>query len=95
MYPEIIHASIAYPALITALNELQYCYDDYKNSYWARSIRYRLKTEDRLIELSEVTDDEIKIYDISSVASILLNDPYNRMFNSLPEFVGDESISDE
>lgn len=94
-FPEIMHASIAYSALVTALNEYQNDYERHCNSYWARAIRYRLETEEKLKELTTFSDDGVAFTDISLVASVLLNDPYNRMFNSLSNSIDKESISDE
>lgn len=82
-FAEIIHSSMAYNALICAL----YNIDNHKETSWAKTILYRLSTEDELIKYAqEDPDGTITIEDIPELATLLLKDPYNRMLNYLNNF---------
>jgi hypothetical protein len=94
-FPEVMHASIAYSALVSALYELKANYNDYRDKIWAKSIIYRFETEDIFKDFVTVSDDSIHVTDVSSVASLLLKDPYNRMFNSLSALKDNESMIEQ
>lgn len=82
-YAEIIHSSLAFNALTCAL----YSINNYKETTWAKTILYRLATEEELIAFApEDPDSDATLEDVPELATILLKDPYNRMLNYLNSF---------
>jgi len=77
-FNEMFHASIVFNALIYALSN--YNEDQDKDRLWAQAIQYRIDTEPELqgFELK----DQSHAYDL---ASLLLDDPYKRLFNRIKE----------
>lgn len=73
-YASIIHASIAYNALLYAL----YNIEDYSDKLWARTLRLRLQTEPRLKKF-DLDDSQ----DAPHIANELLGNPYKRLFDNL------------
>lgn len=70
----VMHASLVVNALTFALLHIT----DHEQTTWARSIRYRLETEDGFS-----TDDLNDPTRIPALAQQLLRDPYQRLFNTL------------
>ncbi|MBO4905836.1 MAG: hypothetical protein J5486_02220 [Bacteroidaceae bacterium] len=90
-FSDIIHSSIVYNAMLHALcnwNEI----DTSSGSYplWARTIWYRLKTEEEFKEFG--ITDEIPIQDVYRIVQKLLKDPYKRMFDNICDLQGTDSI---
>ena len=73
-YASIIHASIAYNALLYALFNI----DDYSDKLWARTLKLRLQTEPRLKKY-DLDDSQ----DAPHIANELLGNPYKRLFDNL------------
>jgi hypothetical protein len=73
-YASIIHASLAYNALLYAL----YNIDDYRDRLWARTLTLRLQTEPRLKGF-DLDDPQ----DAPRLADELLGNPYKRMFDNI------------
>lgn len=78
-FAEIIHSSLAFNALVSAL----YVINEYRSSTWADAIIYRLQTEQEFASRVHFEEDEIKIDNHTEVATILLKDPYDRMLRKL------------
>lgn len=74
----IIHSSIVLNALTYALTQLFSNEDEYKQKRWAKTIYYRLKTEDEFKNFS--TDSCL---DAPIIAQRFLKDPYMRLFKTL------------
>ena len=73
---EILHSSLVMNALIYALCN----FEEHKNKKWARTILYRIETEEELAEFKGVDPDDWKA---DKLAYILLENPYERMFTYL------------
>lgn len=78
----VIHASIVFNALIEAL----YNIEDYEQYLWARTIVFRLNSDNKLMQFKGIEDSQIvnkdKVFDL---AQALLGDPYKRLFTCLQE----------
>lgn len=75
-FQEVFHASIVFQALYYALSN--YDEDDYGNSVWAESIKYRIQNEEALAGMD--IEDTDKAFEL---AQKLLDDPYSRLFEHL------------
>jgi len=73
---EILHASIVLNSLIYALCKIE----NYEDKKWARTIYYRIQTED---ELKEFREQEPEDWRVDKLSQILLGKPYERLFNYL------------
>lgn len=76
--PDVLHASLVLNSLTYALCR----YEQYSNKKWAEAIKYRIDTEDDLIEFRETSADEWRV---DRLAQILLGKPYERLFNNLSQ----------
>lgn len=85
----VIHASLVFNALTDALNNI----NEHRHELWAKTIIYRLKTEEGLKKFY-IDDEELfeqdKVFDL---AQALLGDPYKRLFNCLDYFTGTIEIN--
>ncbi len=88
-FAEVVHSSIAQTALLSALYEI----NNYRNKMWAQAIIELLKNNPNLQD-NYAFDDEgkINITDHLKVATMLLKDPYDRMFHKLGETIANGSI---
>lgn len=83
----IIHSSIVFNALVTALLDIQ----NFGSTLWARTIKYRFDTEATFEDLREQnTLEELETDDIIELAQRLLSDPYGRLFNTISSLLDDE-----
>lgn len=73
-FSSIIHASLAYNALLYAI----YNIDEYGEKLWARTLRYRMEDDPRLKNFN-LDDPE----DAPRIANELLGNPYQRLFDNL------------
>ncbi len=86
-FSHIIHSSIVFNALVYAL----LYYQDYKETLWARTLKYRIDNESALEKFKD--NDTLSIEDpdeIMELAQILLLDPYKRLFESLDTLTSSE-----
>lgn len=86
-FAHIIHSSLVYNALTTAL----LYFEENKNTLWARTLQYRIDTEQALEKFKE--SDTLTNQDpgeIMELAQILLMDPYKRLFESLENLIKPE-----
>ncbi len=82
----VIHASLVFNALVDALNNMNA--PEYRDLLWAKTIIYRLQTEDNLKQFylnDEILFEKDRVFDL---AQALLGDPYKRLFNCLEVFTG-------
>jgi hypothetical protein len=81
----IFHSSIVLNALVYAL--LNYDEEEYGNTLWARTLKYRIELEPSLRQYSEVLEnkDPIKILEL---AQTLLANPYKRLLNTMHDIIG-------
>ena len=83
----IIHSSIVFNALVTALLDIQ----NFESTLWARTIKYRFDTEATFEDLREQNVlDELETDDIIELAQRLLSDPYGRLFSTISTLLDDE-----
>lgn len=88
-FAEIIHSSIAQTALLSALYEI----NNYRNKMWAHAIIDLLKNNPRLQDNYKFNEDgKLIITDHLKVATMLLKDPYDRMFHKLEQTASQEPI---
>ena len=86
-FPEVIHSSLVYNALVYALNYLGEYQD--KGKLWADSLMARM------------ADPQLQQYDLSDmtqvyrVADILLQDPYKRLLDSLEKIADSQNEEQE
>ena len=80
-YMSIIHSSLVCNALSYALLRIQ----DYPDTLWARTLRYRLRNDKKLACFSLDEENGIATDEIPELAQVLLGNPYERLFNSLIE----------
>lgn len=73
---DILHASLVLNSLTYALCRI----DLYSEKKWAQTIEYRINTES---ELAEFRDQDAEDWRVDRLAQILLEKPYERMFNFL------------
>jgi len=76
---EVIHSSLAHSALLAALYEI----NTYPTSIWAQAILELVKNNTDLRGYYEIDDCGVRFTDAIHVATMLLKDPYNRMFHKL------------
>lgn len=88
-FAEVVHSSIAQTALLSALYEI----NSYRRKMWAQAIIELLKNNPSLQD-NYTFDDEGKliITDHLKVATMLLKDPYDRMFHKLEETTSNGSL---
>ena len=83
----IIHSSIVFNALVTALLDIQ----NFGSALWARTIKYRFDTEATFEDLREQNAlEELETDDIIELAQRLLSDPYGRLFNTISTLLDDD-----
>ena len=83
----IIHSSIVFNALVTAPLDIQ----NFGNTLWARTIKYRFDTEATFEDIREQNAlEELETDDIIELAQRLLSDPYGRLFNTISTLLDDE-----
>lgn len=81
-YASIIHSSLVLNALTCALFNIE----EYSHTLWARTIQYRLETEESLRQFKSLEVDKIPM-----LAQELLGDPYKRLF----DYLESNTLSDE
>lgn len=79
----LLHSSLALNALTYALIQLCNNPEEYETKLWARTVLYRVKSEDNLADFRK---DDSQMYDSQQahiLAQRLLKNPYQRLFNNL------------
>lgn len=90
-YSDVIHASLAYNALLGALYEI----NNHNMSVWAQALIKLLYNLPEAKELVSFDDNgQVEISDKSTVATLLLKDPYNRMLCKLNQSPSDTNFDD-
>ena len=81
----IFHSSLVLNALVFAL--MSYSEDEYGNTLWARTLKYRIELEPSLRQYADVLDnkDSTKILEL---AQALLANPYKRLIETMHEIIG-------
>ncbi len=84
----IFHSSIVLNALVYAL--LNYDDEEYGNTLWARTLKYRIELEPRLRMYADVLEnkDPMKIMEF---AQALLDNPYKKLLESIHDIVDSET----
>lgn len=92
-HANIFHSSIAFNALVYALT----CYkeDDHKDLLWARTIQYRIDTEEALYQYKEVLGSKNLQLEILKLAQALLANPYKRLFQTIHSFIDQPEQEEE
>lgn len=84
----IFHSSIVLNALVFAL--LNYDDEEYGNTLWARTLKYRIELEPRLRMYSDVlvNKDPMKIMEF---AQVLLDNPYKKLLDSMHNLIDSDT----
>lgn len=84
----IFHSSIVLNALVFAL--LNYDDEEYGNTLWARTLKYRIELEPRLRMYSDVLEnkDPMKIMEF---AQALLDNPYKKLLDSMHNLIDSDT----
>lgn len=82
---DIIHSSLVFNALVYAL--LNYDEEEYGNTLWARTLKYRTELEPSLRQFSKVFENKDSRL-ILDFAQALLANPYKRLLNTMHEIIG-------
>ena len=82
---EIFHSSFVLNALTYALQYIE----DYPNTLWARTLKYRMNTEE-LLQGYDISDKNTH----QDLAQVLLGNPYKRMFERLQKIKNSEEVGD-
>lgn len=87
-HASIFHSSIVLNALVYAL--LNYEDEEYGNTLWARTLKYRIELEPRLRVYADVLEnkDPMKIMEF---AQALLDNPYKRLLESMHDIIGSDT----
>ena len=73
-FSEIFHSSLVLNALVYALQYIE----EYSDTLWARTLKYRINTEENLQQY-DLSDKDNTL----ELAQVLLGNPYKRMFDRL------------
>lgn len=92
-HANIFHSSLAFNALVFALTS--YKEDDHKELLWARTINYRLDTEEQLYPYKEVLGLHDQQLEILKLAQALLANPYKRLFQTMHNIIDQPEIEEE
>lgn len=84
----IFHSSIVFNALVYAL--LNYDDEEYGNTLWARTLKYRIELEPRLRKYADVLEnkDSMKIMEF---AQALLDNPYKKLLESMHDIIDSDT----
>ena len=84
----IFHSSIVLNALVYAL--LNYDDEEYGNTLWARTLKYRIELEPRLRVYADVLEnkDPMKIMEF---AQALLDNPYKKLLESMHDIIDSDT----
>lgn len=82
---DIFHSSLVLNALVYAL--LNYDEEEYGNTLWARTLKYRIELEPSLRQYSDVFElkDPVKYLEL---AQSLLANPYKRLLDTMQDMIG-------
>lgn len=84
-HTNIFHSSIVLNALVYAL--LNYDEEEYGNSLWARTLKYRIDLEPSLRQYSDLLENKEPTR-ILEFAQVLLANPYKRLMETMHEIIG-------
>ena len=91
-FSEVIHSSLAYNALLGALYEI----NKHPSYLWAQALKQLIRNNSELDNYVSVEEDgSFHFSDVTRVATILLKDPYNRMFHKLQQTNSDTTNFDD
>ena len=87
-HASIFHSSIVFNALVYAL--LNYDDEEYGNTLWARTLKYRIELEPRLRAYADILEnkDPMKII---KFAQALLDNPYKKLFESMHDIIDSDN----
>lgn len=92
-HANIFHSSLAFNALVYALS----CYkeDDHKELLWARTIKYRIDTEEQLYQYKDILGLRDQQLEILKLAQALLANPYKRLFQTMHNIIDQPEVEEE
>lgn len=84
-HTNIFHSSLVLNALVYAL--MSYTDEEYGNTLWARTLKYRIELEPSLRQYADVLDNKDATR-ILELAQALLANPYKRLLETMHEIMG-------
>lgn len=87
-HASIFHSSIVFNALVYAL--LNYDDEEYGNTLWARTLKYRIKLEPRLRTYADVLENKDPMK-IMKFAQELLDNPYKKLLESMHDIIDSDT----
>ena len=81
----IFHSSLVLNALVYAL--MSYDDEEYGNTWWARTLKYRIELEPGLQRFSDTLNNKDSLQ-ILELAQALLANPYKRLLETMHDIVG-------
>lgn len=92
-HANIFHSSLAFNALVFALTS--YNEEEHQDLLWARTINYRIDTEEQLYQYKEVLGTQDQQLEILKLAQALLANPYKRLFQAMHDIIDQPEIEEE
>lgn len=87
-HASIFHSSIVFNALVYAL--LNYDDEEFGNTLWARTLKYRIELEPRLREYADVLENKDPMK-IMKFAQALLDNPYKKLLESMHDIIDSDT----
>lgn len=87
-HASIFHSSIVFNALVYAL--LNYDDEEYGNTLWARTLKYRIELEPRLRAYKDVLENKDPL-NIMKFAQALLDNPYKKLLESMHDIIDSDT----
>ena len=87
-HASIFHSSIVFNALVYAL--LNYNDEEFGNTLWARTLKYRIELEPRLREYADVLENKDPMK-IMKFAQALLDNPYKKLLESMHDIIDSDT----
>lgn len=92
-HANIFHSSLAFNALVYALSN--YKKDDHEELLWARTINYRIDTEEQLFAYKDILGDNNSPLEVLKLAQSLLANPYKRLFQTMHTIIDQPEQEEE
>lgn len=87
-HASIFHSSMVFNALVYAL--LNYDDEEFGNTLWARTLKYRIELEPRLREYADVLENKDPMK-IMKFAQALLDNPYKKLLESMHDIIDSDT----
>ena len=92
-HANIFHSSLAFNALVFALSN--YKKEDHQELLWARTINYRIDTEEPLYPYKDILGNDNSPLEVLKLAQSLLANPYRRLFQTMHDIIDQPEQEEE